>query len=636
MQASPLPAEGAEPTAAVEAAPLISGPTELLWTGAGAFFLIFVLVFTLLTRWRAGRRARDIAANTEFFKPAGEGAEITFDDAEPPASAPEKTEPSLEEIFAAAEKAPKKKSFFLGRFFGKKDDGETPAESTSEPAATAEVIDLGAESDGLASVRIERAPRSVFATGRHEEGEASGVGDWASIERAEQRRREEEAERAAIAERQRQEEEEAQFRRLRAEDDERRRLADEDRRRAEREATARIEEFERSRAASQPVRLAETEGRAHTDDLVRTLSEVEEALHAQREAIQAETRNLLDSFARRFSDRLDSLAATVEQRSALRIAEAPGGVEMGADLAGVADLIARRLDDQQREFGKSIAALGRRIDSLAAAERQSPGEASRPDQAGAPLVQLAEIVRNALAPNAYEFNAVLPNNRRADCLIKLGRPPGPIAVDARFPLEAFHALRVTRADAETEFRRTALRHIVDVAERLIAPGLTADSALMFIPSESMVADLHARFPDVVQDSYRARVWIVSPTTLMATLHTISGVMRDAASLAGAPNDAKRALAEIERLTERIAALESHAPRARPAIAGAAQGEPANPWRTEPSGEEGERPLKRYFQPPADRDAAHPSGDLYADDPSEERGADIVEPARTTRPPFPLR
>jgi len=622
MQASP-PAEGAQSTAPIEAAPLLTGPTEFLSIFVIAVLAIFAIVIWQLMRWRSGRRARDAAAGAEFFQPAGEGAEITFDETDrgvspEPAAPHAETAPSLDQIFAEAEiPKPKRKGIFGGLFARKARAAE--AGPPEDMAQAPEVIDLGADGDDLASVRIERPQRSVFSAGRYDEGEAGGVADWASIERAERRRHEEQAALAASETRQQAEHEAERLR------------SDEARRRAETEAAARIGGLDRAAATALPPRPVEPEPRAHHEELARTLSEVEEALHAQREAIQAETRNLLDSFARRFSDRLDALATSVERRAPARSADAAAGGERPPDLSDLSDLLTMKLAEHQQAVSQSLLSLSRRIDGLGLSGSQPANIASRAESLSAPAVQLAEIVRNALAPNGYEFNAVLLNNRRADCLIKLGRPPGPIAIDARFPVEAFAALRSGRADAENEFRRTALRHIVDVAERLIAPGLTADSALMFIPSESAVAELHARFPDVVQDSYRARVWIVSPTTLMATLHTIAGVMRDAALLAGAPNDAKRALAEIERLSERVAALESNSPRARPAIADVPySGESPETRRAEASGEDGEKGLKRLFQPASERETVRPEGDLYADD--EAGGL----PKTQTRPPFPLR
>lgn len=630
MQASPFPADEAQQGGVIETAPpaaLISGAPEFLWTGAVAVVVIFTLVFWLLGRWRTGPRGRP-AGDTEFFQPAGEGAEITFDDAHSPAiDTPIGSAGEGAEVDDSHPHEPKKKRGPFGGLFGKREK-----QQAVEEEAAPEAIDLGADDQGLAAVSIERPARSVFGAAHDRKGDAepAGVADWAAIERAERQREEDEA---------------AERRRRFLEEENRNRLADEDRRRAEREAAARIEAMGHTSMTPMAAHAGDADRGAAHDEIVRTLSEVEEALHAQREAIQAETRSLLDSFARRFSDRLDALASSVENHSLAQRADAPSAsAERTADMSAVADFMSRRLDEHQREAAQSLAALSRRIDAISAQTAGVAGlreELSKLHRAlgparapSAPAVQLADVVRNALAPNAYEFNAVLPNGRRADCLIRLARPPGPIAIDARFPVEAFDAMREARENGESEFRRMALRHIVDIAERLIAPGVTADSAMMFIPSESMIADLHARFPDVVQDAWRARVWIVSPTTLMATLHTLGGIMRDSASRGASESDAARALQEVERLSERIAALEAAAgkrqspPRADVAAPVAPRGESA-------AEDAIERSLKRLMQPAANSDIGHPSGDLYADEETAS-GEDLDEAPSPARPPFPLR
>ena len=139
-------------------------------------------------------------------------------------------------------------------------------------------------------------------------------------------------------------------------------------------------------------------------------------------------------------------------------------------------------------------------------------------------VQLEDQVRSALPPSAFRFQAKLGNGRLADCLLTLPNPPGAIAIDAKFPLESYYALRAAtdedaRATARKAFGNDVLKHVKDIAERYIIPGETADSALMFLPSEAVYAELHAELPDVVQKSHKVRVYIVSPTTLMATLNT---------------------------------------------------------------------------------------------------------------------
>ena len=146
--------------------------------------------------------------------------------------------------------------------------------------------------------------------------------------------------------------------------------------------------------------------------------------------------------------------------------------------------------------------------------------------------QLSDQVRNALPPSAYAFQVTLSNKTRVDCLLTLPNPPGPIAIDAKFPLESFHLLRKAETPADRVVARRAfaadvLKHVNDIAGKYILPGETADSALMFLPSEAVYAELHAELPDVVEKSHRAHVYIVSPTTLMATLNTIRAVLKDA-------------------------------------------------------------------------------------------------------------
>ena len=180
-------------------------------------------------------------------------------------------------------------------------------------------------------------------------------------------------------------------------------------------------------------------------------------------------------------------------------------------------------------------------------------------------IQLNDIVGKALPKDSYTLQHTLSNGKRADCLIHLPNPPGPIVIDSKFPLEPYEALR--RAETQGQLNeaarmlRTAVRkHIKDISERYILEGETADGALMFLPSEAVYAELHANFPELVREGFAARVWIVSPTTCMATLNTMRAILKDARmqEQAGAIRRELGLLyADVERLGTRVENLDRH-------------------------------------------------------------------------------
>ncbi|QQA43136.1 DNA recombination protein RmuC [Pelagovum pacificum] len=180
-------------------------------------------------------------------------------------------------------------------------------------------------------------------------------------------------------------------------------------------------------------------------------------------------------------------------------------------------------------------------------------------------IQLTDIVGKALPSDSYKLQATLSNGKRADCLIHLPNPPGPIVVDSKFPLEAYEALR--RAETEHELKeavrqmKTAVRsHIKAISEKYIIEGETADGALMFLPSEAVYAELHANFPEIVREGFEKRVWIVSPTTCMATLNTMRAILKDARmkEQAGAIRKELGLLfQDVDRLGTRVENLDRH-------------------------------------------------------------------------------
>lgn len=143
-------------------------------------------------------------------------------------------------------------------------------------------------------------------------------------------------------------------------------------------------------------------------------------------------------------------------------------------------------------------------------------------------VQLEGLVRNLLPENAFEFQYTFSKGVRADCVLKLPEPTGLVAVDSKFPLENYQRMFSEGADRVSPalFKADVKKHVDDIAGKYIIPGETSDGAVMFIPAEAVFAEIHAHHRDLVDYAQSRRVWIVSPTTLMAVLNTARAVLKD--------------------------------------------------------------------------------------------------------------
>ena len=263
-----------------------------------------------------------------------------------------------------------------------------------------------------------------------------------------------------------------------------------------------------------------------------------------------------------------SEAQAVSQTAMLQVMEqrlAEVQRAMGESLQGSSTRTARSLGELQQRL-ETIDKAQANIEKLSGNVLSLQDILSNKQTRGAfGEIQLHDIVQKALPKDAYTMQATLSNGKRADCLIHLPNPPGPIVIDAKFPLEAYEALR--RADtpravqeAQALMRGSVRAHIRAIAERYIVEGETADGALMFLPSEAVYAELHANFPDVVREGFAVKVWIVSPTTCMATLNTMRAVLKDARmrEQAGAIRKELALLyADVERLGVRVESLDRH-------------------------------------------------------------------------------
>lgn len=150
-------------------------------------------------------------------------------------------------------------------------------------------------------------------------------------------------------------------------------------------------------------------------------------------------------------------------------------------------------------------------------------------------VQLSAIIRNMLPEQHFSFQHLMSNNKRPDCMLFLPEPSGNIAVDAKFPLENYRLITdsslgdADKQQAERQFKIDIRKHIQDIADKYIIPGETADGAIMFIPAEAVFSEIHARHYDLVEFAQKTKVWMVSPTTMMAVLTTARAVLKDAAT-----------------------------------------------------------------------------------------------------------
>ena len=244
----------------------------------------------------------------------------------------------------------------------------------------------------------------------------------------------------------------------------------------------------------------------------------------------------------------------------------------------LAKVVHERLDRSEKATGQVVTDLRERLARIDEAQKKI-GELStqmvglqeilsnKQARGAFGEVQLNDLVSTALPPGAYDFQCTLSNGSRVDCLLRLPNPPGPIAIDAKFPLESYQLLRAVKAGdaqglaaAQRAFQLAMRKHIVDIRDKYILPGETAESALLFLPSEAIYAELHANFAAVVDESYRARVWIVSPTTMMATLNTVRAVLKDVRMREQAGEVQKLValmLGDVRLLEKRVANLRRH-------------------------------------------------------------------------------
>ncbi len=263
--------------------------------------------------------------------------------------------------------------------------------------------------------------------------------------------------------------------------------------------------------------------------LLFAIKMLQDTIHKGMQETRANVKETLSDYSQELSKRMDNLTQTTEIKLKeinlqveKRLSE---GFQRTTETFG--DVIKRLalIDAAQKkitELSSSVMTLQEILN-----DKRSRGTFGE--------VQLSALIRNVLPEQHFSFQHTLSNGKRVDCMLFLPEPSGNIAIDAKFPLENYRLVMDTslsdndRKQAEAQFRIDIRKHIQDIADKYILPGETSDGAVMFIPAEAVFAEIHGRFPELVDIAHKAKVWLVSPTTMMAILTTARAVLKDAAT-----------------------------------------------------------------------------------------------------------
>ncbi len=293
-------------------------------------------------------------------------------------------------------------------------------------------------------------------------------------------------------------------------------------------------------------------------EAIKTL---QDSLQSGMQIVQRQVTEALTRSADEIGKRVEGLTQTTDKRLKDISGEVEKRLSEGFEktTATFADVLKRLalIDEAQ----KKITELSTNVVSLqeVLADKRSRGAFGE--------VQLNALVRNVLPESSFALQYTLSNGKVADCILFLPDPTGNVAIDAKFPLESYQRMtdvalsETERKGAERQFKLDIRKHIQDIAEKYIIRGETSEGAVMFIPAEAVFAEIQAHHPDLVQEAQRYRVWMVSPTTLMAILNTARAVLKDEATrkqvhiiqehLAGLSKDFERFQKRMDNLSRHV-------------------------------------------------------------------------------------
>jgi DNA recombination protein RmuC len=294
-------------------------------------------------------------------------------------------------------------------------------------------------------------------------------------------------------------------------------------------------------AMAQAIRADELEDRLA--DLMRAQAEATGRVDAMGKALSGRQAEM----ARAFSERLDTVTHRVGQSMEQTTRNTMDSLRVLHERLGIIDSAHQNLT----ELTTQVTTLR---DVLA--NKQSRGAFGQ--------ARMEAIVQDGMPKDSFAFQYTLSNGKRPDCVIFLP-DQRPLCIDAKFPLEAMTALHDARTDDERKFasqrlRADVMKHVADIAGKYLIPGETQDNALMFVPSESVYAEIYDAFDDVIQKAYRARVVLVSPSLLMLAVQVMQQLLKDARMRDAADKvrvEVMNMMGDVERLRDRVSKLGSH-------------------------------------------------------------------------------
>jgi DNA recombination protein RmuC len=294
-------------------------------------------------------------------------------------------------------------------------------------------------------------------------------------------------------------------------------------------------------AARQAARADELEDRLN--DMLRAQAEASGRVDAMAQALAGRQADM----ARAVNERLDSVTHRVGQSMEQSTRNTMDSLRVLHERLGIIDNAHKNLTDLTTQVTTLRDVL---------ANKQSRGAFGQ--------ARMEAIVQDGMPKGAYEFQYTLSSGKRPDCVVFLP-DQRPLCIDAKFPLEAMTALHDARSDEERKYASTRLRadvmkHVADIAEKYLIAGETQDTALMFVPSESVYAEIHDSFDDLIQKAYRARVVLVSPSLLMLAIQIMQQIHRDARMRDAADQIRTEVLNlgdDLDRLRERVLKLQKH-------------------------------------------------------------------------------